>query len=1124
MILGQLQANGRVWLINPNGILFGAGSVVNVGGLLASTLRITDNDFLSGKYAFQQDPAKALATIINKGNITVSEHGYVLLTAPGVANDGVIVAKVGTVLLGSGQKFNVDFMGDGLITYVLDGPILQQVVNTEGIPLTSAVSNRGTIQADGGQVILTAKAAGDVFASVVNSSGLIRATSLVERNGTILLDGGDSGIVSVSGTLDASGQEPGQTGGAVQMLGEKVGLFAGASINVSGDAGGGTALIGGDFQGKNPAIANAQFTYVDKNATITADALTNGNGGRVIVWSDHTTRFAGAISAKGGSQSGDGGFVEVSGKTNLGFTGTAVTSAPHGKTGSLLLDPDDLYVGVNPNNGATQDAADPFTATGGADFYVLASSLTADSNYTLQASHNVIFNANVPFGSATGKTVSVTATNTIESYAYSVETNGGALTLNAVTLLLGALDTRGGVLTINNSGNALQVLAGRIGGATSLTKLGVGTLTLQAGNSYTGLTTVSAGTLAYGGDNAISTANAVTVSGGTLSLGAFNAGAGTVTVANGGSITGTTGTLSSTSTFEMQDGSVSANLSGSQGLNKTTSGTVTLSGVNSYTGPTTISGGVLSVATIGNGSVVGNLGAANSAAANLVLGGGTLRYTGATASTNRNFTLTAGTTSSIDVTTNNLTMSGASTNTSGALTKLGIGTLTLSGANAHTGVTTISAGTLAYGASNVINTGAVTVSGATAVLALGADQSDSVGTVTVANGGSITGTGTSTLTSTGAFEMQDGSVSAVLDGTNIALNKTTSGTVTLTGANTYTGPTTISGGVLSVATLQDGGTASNIGASSSAAANLVLNGGTLRFTGGFGTTNRLFTLTENGGTIDASGTVALTMDLVGSTAFTGSGPRTLTLTGSNAGNLTAVLGNGTGGATSLIKSGTGTWTLIGANTYSGGTTLNAGTLKAGVASVANTSGAFGNNSAVTLANTAGVTLDSTGFATQIGSLTGGGATGGNVTLGAATLTVGGDNTSPTAYAGVISGTGAMDKIGTGTLTLSGANTYSGLTTVSAGTLNLNTTGANALGGNLTVLGGSAVWQQANQLVDTANVVVSGGAVNVAGFGDTVNGVQLTSGSISGTTGVLTSATVFDLQAGTVSAILGGTAG
>ena len=179
----------------------------------------------------------------------------------------------------------------------------------------------------------------------------------------------------------------------------------------------------------------------------------------------------------------------------------------------------------------------------------------------------------------------------------------------------------------------------------------------------------------------------------------------------------------------------------------------------------------------------------------------------------------------------------------------------------------------------------------------------------------------------------------------------------------------------------------------------------------------------------------------------------------------------------LTKMDAGTLALSGASTYTGPTTVSAGTLKAGVASVANTSGPFGNNSAVTMANVSGAILDITGFNTQIGSLTGGGATGGNVTLGAATLTVGADNTSPAAYAGAISGTGgALVKIGTGLLTLSGANTYTGSTSVNAGILN-STTFANintASGIGQGSVGGSA-----------ADLVFGGGILQVhhrgAGF-------------------------------------------
>jgi large repetitive protein len=161
------------------------------------------------------------------------------------------------------------------------------------------------------------------------------------------------------------------------------------------------------------------------------------------------------------------------------------------------------------------------------------------------------------------------------------------------------------------------------------------------------------------------------------------------------------------------------------------------------------------------------------------------------------------------------------------------------------------------------------------------------------------------------------------------------------------------------------------------------------------------------------------------------GARTITVAnGTSATDLT-ISGVISGSTFGLTKAGAGTLVLSGANTYTGATTVNGGTLRAGRAT-----NAFGANSAVTLANTAGVILDITGFNTTIGSLTGGGSTGGNVTLGAATLTIGTNNSSPAAFAGVISGTGSLTKSGTGVLTLSGNNTYTGATTISEGVLQL----------------------------------------------------------------------------------------
>ena len=213
----------------------------------------------------------------------------------------------------------------------------------------------------------------------------------------------------------------------------------------------------------------------------------------------------------------------------------------------------------------------------------------------------------------------------------------------------------------------------------------------------------------------------------------------------------------------------------------------------------------------------------------------------------------------------------------------------------------------------------------------------------------------------------------------------------------------------------------------------------------------------------------------------------------------------------LTKLGAGNLLLTGANTYNGPTVVNAGTLQAGVDSVAGASGAFGINSAVTLANVSGATLDLNGYATQIGSLSGGGTTGGNVTLGGATLTVGGNNASPAAFAGAISGTGGLVKVGTGTLTLSGANPYSGTTNVNAGTLLVN--GTHSGTGLVTVQNSGSVLGGTGTLA--AAVSVTTGTLNpgsnAGAAGSAANAGRLTVGALTLSP---TATSVFDLASGT----------
>ncbi len=326
-IFGSLFANGQVWLINGNGILFGKGSQVNVGGLIATTSDIADGDFASGNYSFSGGTG---ASVINQGTIKTAKGGAAVLSGASVSNQGLIQADTGTVVLGGASAFTVDFDGDNLIRYQITGPATTATNGQTG------VSNSGTIAAQGGHVVMTARAAASVTDAVVNNTGMISATSAKVQNGEVVLDAGD-GEVAAGGTIDASGTGAGQTGGTVAITGKTVTVADNTQINVSGDAGGGTVNIGGSLHGTGP-LQNADSTTVGR-ATIKADAIHKGNGGTLVAWSNGLTDFS-ASSAKGGATGGDGGFAETSGATlHIAPEAKVDTTAPRGKTGTWLLDP-----------------------------------------------------------------------------------------------------------------------------------------------------------------------------------------------------------------------------------------------------------------------------------------------------------------------------------------------------------------------------------------------------------------------------------------------------------------------------------------------------------------------------------------------------------------------------------------------------------------------------------------------------------------------------------------------------------------------------------------------------------------------------------------------------------------
>ena len=644
----------------------------------------------------------------------------------------------------------------------------------------------------------------------------------------------------------------------------------------------------------------------------------------------------------------------------------------------------------------------------------------------------------------------------------------------------------------------IQETTGSPGG--SLIKTGTGTLSLSGTNTYTGGTFVNAGSVGFLKVAAKPATGTVTVAdGATLGLGILGTGAFTAADVDNlfahnlvGNLSNVTWSgaysfgIDTTSGSTSYDTSVAAS---ANGLSKVGTNTLTLTGTNLYTGPTTISSGVLSVAAdanLGNGNAV-------------VFDGGTLQVTG-TALTNLNtHTVTGNATKTVALDINNaantFTIGQALNQTTGGLTKVGAGNLVLTGTNTYSGGSSVTTGTLAFS-----GTGALPTSGVLTIV------------------GSLTATATASIRNDGA-------------GNN--------GTISLPTNNVLV---TTAYGILNVANNGGGNTGNTVAMGTLSTPNATVT--TTTFTGGNsynlsfsgltlpGTTGQTTTLVPTTTSLTIAGNVTNPMAGYGTGNYD-----TLVIDGTSTGNsITGVISNASGGTntlggyTRLTKSSTSTWTLAGASTYTGVTLINGGILKAGVASVANVSGAFGLNSAVTLANVAGTAMDLNGYSTQTGSLGGGGALGGNVTLGAATLTLGGDNGS-NSYAGVISGTGGLTKIGTvntGVQTLSAANLYTGDTTINGGRLALAAgatlasnqillgdtsgsataewsiaqNGGYSYPGNITVRSGSGGGKTLTSSNTTGTNTLSGGVLlnTTVNLTQSAGGTLTLSGPLSGTSG------------------------
>ncbi|WP_337182396.1 MBG domain-containing protein [Shinella sp.] len=430
-IAGQLSANGQVYIVNPNGIAITSTGTINTGAFVASTLGISDDDFMAGKRTFTGNGASNAVT--NAGQITINRGGYMALIGGSLENSGAITVPMGKAALGSGEQATLDLAGDGF---------LQVAIPTGADGKNALVSNSGHISASGGTVQLTAAAAKDMARQAVNMSGAIEAKGVSGKSGDILLFGSE-GEVAVSGTIDVGNAH--DNGGRVKVTGRSIKLDN-AKIDASGQTGGGTVRIGGGRQGSG-TLQHADMLSADAHTVINADAISTGKGGDVVLWSDYQTGFAGTIFARGGSISGNGGEVEVSGKAWLAYTGLTDLSASNGAFGNLLLDPYNVIISTGADTGG-------FTASGN------------DSVINVTALINALASANVTVttgteGSQAGEiriiapiTWSAPTTLTLDaatniSVNAAVTANAGGLRLIAGSLAWGIADVSiGGIFEL----------------------------------------------------------------------------------------------------------------------------------------------------------------------------------------------------------------------------------------------------------------------------------------------------------------------------------------------------------------------------------------------------------------------------------------------------------------------------------------------------------------------------------------------------------------------------------------------------------------------------------------------------------------------------------------------------
>ena len=627
-IAGKLTATGNVWVINPSGIAISNGATINVNGLIATTADIADDKILSGDRTFSGAPEGSM--IVNEGFIT-GGTGSVVLVAPKVENRGTILSRGSDVAIGAGSGFTVDMDGDGLTRFEV----------TPGKDVNIATT--GTIRAEGGAVYMSAESQDAVRGAIVSVGGKVEATRVEEKGGVIYIHAGN-GKAELSGTVDAS-QTTGR-GGKIVVTGGEVALSKTARLDASGATDGGSIQVGGAARGGkiiSPVLLSAESSVpestaagtttapedaplptarrvtVEEGSIVRANAGENGDGGSIVFWATDSTLFSGHAEARGGSTSGDGGFLEVSAYDQVKLLGTFDLTKTDGANGLVLLDPTDVDIdaalagqieaAIVANTDFEIDTSDTNTPGDQGDVTMSAPiapvsgtgtlTIIADRDVTLSqtitdggtmslvvnADRDINVNANIDLSGSV--TLTADADDAGGGNAGDLAFGGGTISGDGVDLHSGEALELGTVsstadLTITTSDDAItQAVATTLTATSGITTINAVTANIDVtnGNDF-GATGTTAYISATGGTVAINDANSVNVVGATADSLDITAAAGAAVLAGTVAVDGDIN-VSATTT-------VSVGVAGLQtDISTTSGGNITLTPDSDVTGAVT---------------------------------------------------------------------------------------------------------------------------------------------------------------------------------------------------------------------------------------------------------------------------------------------------------------------------------------------------------------------------------------------------------------------------------------------------------------------------------------------------------------------------------------------------------